>query len=84
MVSPILKVLAAESSVGTAGSDFNGNQLIRIYNNTASDVVITIKDAGANTTGSFTLKTYTEAFVRKLPAESISAAATVKMVPIAF
>lgn len=84
MVSPIFKVLAAETSVGTAGSDFSGKPLIRIYNNTNADVVITIKDASANTTGSFTLKTYTEAFVHKAPAESIFASATVKMVPIAF
>lgn len=84
MVSPILKLLAAETSVGTGGSAFNGNPLIRIYNSTNADVTITVKDADSNTTGSFTLKTYTEAFVRKLPAESIFASATVKMVPVSF
>lgn len=84
MVSPILKVLGAETSVGTGGSAFNGNQLIRVYNSTNADVLITIKDADSNTTGSFTLKTYTQAFVRKMPAESIFASATVKMVPVAF
>jgi hypothetical protein len=84
MVSPILKVLAAETSVGTAGSTLNGHQLIRVYNSTASDVLVTIKNASDVTTGSFTLKTYTEAFVRKLPAESISASATVKMAPVSF
>lgn len=84
MVSTILKVIGAEASVGTAGSTFNGNPLIRVYNNTGADVIVSIKDAEATTTGSFTLKTYTEAFVRKLPAESISATATIKMVPVAF
>lgn len=84
MVSPILKVLAAESSVGTGGSDFSGKPLIRVYNSTNADVTVTIKDASANITGSFTLKTYTEAFVQKAPAESIFASATIKMVPVAF
>ena len=84
MVSPIIKLLAEESSVGTGGSAFNGNQLIRIYNIDNQDVTITVKDASLNTTGSFTLHHATEAFVRKLPAESIFASATVKMVPVSF
>lgn len=84
MVSPILKLLAAESSVGTGGSDFSGNRLIRVYNSTNADVTVTVKDSGGNTTGSFTLKTYTEAFVQKKTTESIFASATIKMVPVSF
>lgn len=84
MVSPILQILASESSVGTAGSDFSGKPLIRVYNSTNADVVVTIKDSTTATIGTFTLKTYTEAFVRKMPTDTISASATIKMVPVAF
>lgn len=84
MVSTILKVLGAEASIGTGGSDFSGKTLIRVYNSTNADVTITIKDAASATTGSFTLRTYETVFVRKLPAESIFSSATVKMVGVAF
>lgn len=84
MVSPILQILASESSVGTTGSDFGGKPLIRVYNSTNADVVVTIKNAADATIGTFTLKTYSEAFVRKTPTDTISASAAIKMVPVAF
>jgi len=84
MVSPILKVLGQEVAVGTGGNNFNGSTLIRVYNNTASDVSVLVKDAEAVTTGSFTLRSYETVFVRKLPAESMFSTATIRMVPIAF
>jgi hypothetical protein len=84
MVSTILKVLAQESAVGTGGENFNGNTLIRVYNNTASDVSVLVKDAAVVTTGSFTLRSYETVFVRKLPAENIFSTATIRMVPVAF
>lgn len=84
MVSPIIKLLATETSVNSSGSTFNGNQLIRVYNNNASDVLISVIDAGATTTGSFTLRSYETAYVRKTPAEKVAAATACKMVAIAF
>jgi|LauGreDrversion2_6_1035139.scaffolds.fasta_scaffold19045_2 hypothetical protein len=84
MVSTILKVLGEEAAVGTVGNNFNGKTLIRVYNNTASDVSVLVKDAAVVTTGSFTLRSYETAFVTKLPAESIFGSATIRMVPVAF
>jgi hypothetical protein len=84
MVSTILKVLAQEAAVGTGGNNFSGMSLIRVYNNTASDVSVLVKDADSNTTGSFTLRSYETAFVRKLPAENIFGSATIRMVPVSF
>jgi hypothetical protein len=84
MVSPIIKLLGTEASVNASGSTFNGNQLIRVFNNNATDVVISVIDAGAVTTGSFTLRAYETAYVRKMPAEKVSAATACKMVAVAF
>ena len=84
MVSTILKVLGEEAAVGTGGNNFNGSTLIRVYNNTASDVSVLVKDAAVVTTGSFTLRSYETVFVRKMPAESIFGSATIRMVPVSF
>lgn len=84
MVSPIIKLLGTEASVNSSGNTFNGIQLIRVYNNNGSDVVISVVDADSNTTGSFTLRSYETAYVRKMPAEKVCAATACKMVPISF
>lgn len=84
MVATILKLLGTEASVNAAGSTFNGNQLVRVYNNNGSDVVISVIDASSATTGSFTLKAGETAYVRKMPAEKVSAATACKMVAVAF
>jgi Neuraminidase (sialidase) len=84
MVSTIIKLLGTESSVNASGNTFNGNQLIRVYNSNGSDVVISVVDADSNTTGSFTLRSYETAYVRKMPAEKVCAATACKMVAVAF
>jgi hypothetical protein len=84
MVSTILKVLSQEVAVGTAGDNFSGKTLIRVYNNTNADKSILVKDADANITGSFTLRSYETVFVRKMPAESMFASGDVRMVPVSF
>ena len=83
MVSTILKVLSQEIPVGVTGTDFNGNTLIRVYNNRETDESVLVK-SGATTTGSFTLRASETVFVRKLQAETIEATDDLRMVPIAF
>jgi hypothetical protein len=84
MVSTILKVLSQEVAVGTGGENFSGKTLIRVYNNTNADASVLVKDADANITGSFTLRSYETVFVRKLPAENIFGTVNLRMVPVAF
>jgi len=84
MVSTIIKLLDQEAVVGTGGNGFSGKTLIRVYNNTNADVAVTVKDANAAVTGNFTLRSYETVYVRKLPAESISAGVNIRMVPVAF
>ena len=84
MVATIIKLLDQEAAVGTGGNNFSGKTLIRVYNNTNADVAVTVKDADAAVTGNFSLRAYETVFVRKLPAESIFAGATIRMVPVSF
>lgn len=84
MVATIIQVLGSEASVGTAGSDFSGNQLIRVYNSNAADVVISLLTAADATIGTFTLRSYETAYVRKSPTQKVAAATACKMTPIAF
>jgi hypothetical protein len=55
-----------------------------VYNNTNADASVLVKDADANITGSFTLRSYETVFVRKLPAENIFGTVNLRMVPVAF
>lgn len=84
MIATILKLLGAEASVGSSGSDFGGAKLVRIYNLNGSDVVVTVKDASANTTGTVTVKAGDTIFVQKTAEGTISAATACKMVGVAF
>ncbi|MEI6598431.1 MAG: hypothetical protein WCL22_05250 [bacterium] len=84
MVSTIIKLLGQEAVVGTDGNNFNGKTLIRVYNNTAADVAVTVKDAAEAVTGNFTLRAYETVFVRKLPEESMFAGEDIRMVAVAF
>lgn len=84
MVATIIQVLGSESSVTSSGSDFSGNQLIRVYNNNASDVVISLLAADSSTVGTFTLHSYETAYVRKSPTQKVAAATACKMTPVAF
>lgn len=84
MVNTIIRALGAEIEVGTSGNNFSGNQLIRVFNNHGGSNLITIKDASANVTGSFTMHAHDTAYVRKLPAESIFASANLRMVAVSF
>ena len=83
MISTILKLLGSEAAISTA-STINGNQLIRVYNQNATDVLLTITAAGAVITGTCTVKAGETIFVRKTPVETITAATACKMVAVSF
>lgn len=84
MVATIIQVLGTEASVGSSGSAFSGNQLIRVFNNNASDVVISLLTSADATVGTFTLRQYETTYVRKSPSQKIAAATACKMTPVAF
>jgi hypothetical protein len=87
MVATIIRLLGQEASVGTAGSDFSGNKLIRVYNSNGGDVLLTVKDNATptpNTIGTVTVKAGETIYVNKAGTDVLSAASTCKMVAVAF
>ena len=83
MVSPIIRLLAAEAAVSAANS-FNGNKLIRIYNQNVSDVLITITNASAVVVGTVTVRTGETIYINKAGTDTVTAATACRMVPVAF
>jgi hypothetical protein len=81
MSDRILKLLDIERTL--TGVYYVGSTLIRVFNDTAAAVLITVKD-GSTTTGSVTVKAGEVIFVRKKSAETIEASAGVKTVAVAF
>ena len=82
MSERILKLLEAERTL--TGAFYTGYNLIRVFNDTAGAVLITVKTAGGTTTGSVTVKAGEVVFVRKTATETIEAASGVKTVPVAI
>jgi len=83
MVSPIIRLLAAEAAVSAANA-FNGNKLIRIYNQNATDVLITITNASAAVVGTVTVRTGETIFINKAGTDTVTAATACRLVPVAF
>lgn len=82
MSERILKLLGTEAAL-TSATTLGNAQLVRVYNDTAGAVLITVAEGGT-TTGTVTLKAGEVDFIRKKAAETIAAAAAVKAVSIAF
>lgn len=83
MADRILTLLGTETAVSTA-STVGGAQLVRVYNNNASAVVITVANTTPTTIGTCTVATLETVFIRKKAAETIAAATSCKMVSVAF
>ena len=81
MSDRILKLLDVERTL--TGPFYTGATLIRVFNDTANPVLLTVKE-DTNTTGSVTVKAGEVIFVRKKSAETIEAAAGVKTVIVGF
>lgn len=82
-MSRIIQVNGTEAAVTTA-SDFSGAQLVRIYNNNGSAVVITVSDSTNATVGTFTIAAGAVEYVRKKVTDKIAAATSCLMVAVSF
>jgi hypothetical protein len=82
MSDRIIKLLGTEAALSTA-TTLGAAQLVRVYNDTAGAVLITVADSGT-TTGTATVKAGEIIFIRKKAAETIAAGSAVKAVSIAF
>ena len=82
MSDRIIKLVGQEFALSTATAA-NGAQLLRLRNDTASAVTITVKE-GEVTTGTITLAAAESVFIRKVTTETIQSSAAIKAVAVAF
>lgn len=82
MSDRILTLLDIERTL--TGPYYVGFTLVRVFNDTAGAVLLTVKTAAGTTIGSVTCKSGEVIFVRKKPAETLEASAGVKTVAVAF
>jgi hypothetical protein len=81
MSERIIKLLDSERTL--TGPFYTGATLVRVCNDTANPVLLTVKD-GSTITGTLTLKVSEVVFIRKKSAETLEASAGVKTVIVAF
>ena len=82
----LIKVLAAEGDLSSA-SNVDSASVVRLYNGHSAAIVITRKDSGGTTIGSFTLGTLQSIVIEKDFTDTLTAAsngASVKAVKVAF
>jgi len=82
----LIKVLAAEGDL-TSASNVDSASVVRLYNGHSAALVITRKDSGGTTIGSFTLGTLQSIVIEKDFTDTLTAASnggSVKVVKVAF
>ena len=82
----LIKVLAAEGDLSSA-SNVDSASVVRLYNGHSAALVITRKDSGGTTIGSFTLGTLQSIVIEKDFTDTLTAASnggSVKVVKLAF
>lgn len=78
-----LKVLAAEISLDDPET-VSDSRLVRVYNDTGSDVLITRRDDANTVIGSATIQGNSVAVFEKASADTLEASAAVLATPIAY
>ena len=82
----LIKVLAAEGNLSSA-SNVDSARVVRLYNGHSAALVITRKDSGGTTIGSFTLGTLQSILIEKDFTDTLTASSnggSVKVVKVAF
>lgn len=82
MSDRILKLLDIERTL--TGPYYVGFTLVRVFNDTAGAVLLTVKSDEDTTVGSVTCKSGEVIFIRKKSAETLQASAGVKTVAVGF
>lgn len=87
MTVPVIKTANVEISVTTANTVY-GSTLVRLCNITANAILITVGGTStgtlASSNGTFTVRSQSEAFVKKAPADTIAANAAILASPVGF
>jgi len=82
----LIKLLAVEGDLSSP-SNVNNAKVVRIFNNHSSNVVITQKNVGGDTIGSFAADNGKIFFLEKAPTDTLTAGSnggSVKVVKVAY
>lgn len=82
-----IKVTGSETVCNTTAQAYGGKKVIRLFNTTAGTVLVTRKDSGNNTIGTFTMNANTIVAVEKSSTDTLqtnNATTGVLAAPIAF
>ena len=82
----LIKLLAVESDL-TNPSNVDGAKVVRIFNNHSSNIILTQKNAGGDTIGSFAADNGKVFFLEKEPTDTLTAGSngnSVKVVSVAY
>ena len=79
----LIKVLAAEGDLSSA-SNVNTATVVRLFNNHSAALVITRKDSGGTTIGSFTMAGNESAFVEKDPSDTLEGGSNILAAKVAY
>lgn len=83
MSDRLIQVLGTEASITTATTVGNAH-VVRLYHTGGSDTLVTIKNSGGTTLGTFTLKADEVTFVKKAATDTITCADATLAVSVAF
>jgi hypothetical protein len=81
MSDRLIQVLGTEAEITTATNVGNAH-CVRLYHAGGSDTLVTIKNSGGTTLGTFTLKSNDIVFVKKAPTDTITCADATKGVAV--
>ena len=82
----LIKLLAVEGDL-TNPSNVNNAKVVRIFNNHSSNIILTQKNAGGDTIGSFAADNGKIFFLEKAPTDTLTAGSnggSVKVVSVAY
>ena len=79
----LIKVLAAEGDL-TSASNVDSASVVRLYNGHSAALVITRKNSGGTTIGSFTLAGNEVAYVEKVASDTLEGGSNIKAAKVAY
>lgn len=80
----IIKVISQEAALSSTPDTVNDARVVRVYNDSGSDVLVTRRDSANTVLGSCTLANGSIQFMEKLSDDTLESSANVKVTSVAY
>lgn len=80
----IIKVISQEAALSSTPDTVNDARVVRVYNDSGSDVLVTRRDSANTVLGSCTLANGSIQFMEKLGDDTLESSANVKVTSVAY